>query len=244
MLFRSNANSYVAWQWKESVTSGLDVVTYTGTLTGTAPPVAISHNLGVAPKLVISKALTPTGADTGGWFVWHASAGTGNFLRLNTTDQANTISGAGGGTMIAPTSSVFYTPWVAGANASGNTYVAYCFAEIAGFSKFGSYTGNGLADGPFVFCGFRPRFVMIKRTDSSGGWNIIDTTIASYNLAQPLLQANTAATEVAQSELDLLSNGFKYRGSSSNVLFDHNISGGTYIFAAFAEVPSKYALAR
>ena len=85
---------------------------------------------------------------------------------------------------------------------------------------------------------------MIKRTDSSGGWNIIDTTITSYNLAQPLLQANTAATEVAQSELDLLSNGFKYRGSSSNVLFDHNISGGTYIFAAFAEVPSKYALAR
>ena len=241
-LVNANANSYVAWQWKESITAGLDVVTYSGTLT-TGGTVAINHNLGVAPSLVISKSLTPTGADVGSWFVWHASAGTGNFLRLNTTDQANSISASGGGTMIAPTSSVFYTPYISGANASGNNYVAYCFAQIAGFSRFGSYTGNGLADGPFVFCGFRPRWVMIKRTDAGNDWVILDTSRNTYNFADSILWADLANVETsgtATTSIDCLSNGFKSRGAGSSV----NATNGTYIFAAFAEVPSKYALAR
>jgi hypothetical protein len=234
------ANSYVAWQWKESIAAGLDVVTYSGTLT-TGGTVAINHNLGVAPSLVISKSLTPTGADVGNWFVWHASAGTGNFLRLNTTDQANSISAGGGGTMIAPTSSVFYTPYVSGANASGNNYVAYCFAQIAGFSRFGSYTGNGLAAGPFVFCGFRPRFVMIKRTDAGpSNWTIQDTSRDTSNVSQAVLYPNAANVEATANPIDCLSNGFKLRTSGA----EQNGGGATYIFAAFAEVPSKYALAR
>jgi hypothetical protein len=121
--------------------------------------------------------------------------------------------------------------------------IAYCFAEIVGYSNFGTYIGNGSADGPFVYCGFRPRFIIVKST-GVGGWNIIDTSMAPSNLAQSLLQSNTAAAEVAAFEADILSNGFKYRGSSTNVLFDHNASGVTYIFAAFAESPFKYALAR
>jgi hypothetical protein len=239
-LVNASANSYVAWQWKRAVSSGLDIVTYTGTLS-TGGTVAINHNLGVAPKLVISKSLTPAGADVGNWFVWHSSAGTGNFLRLNTTDQANSISGGGGGTMIAPTSSVFYTPYVSGSNVTGNTYVAYCFAEIAGFSKFGSYTGNGSADGPFVFCGFRPRFVMIKRTDVANDWRIFDVSRSISNVSINTLFANSAVVEETTFNFtDILSNGFKPRSADNAT----NASGGTYIFAAFAEVPSKYALAR
>jgi len=236
-LVNASANSYVAWQWKRAASSGLDIVTYTGTLS-TGGTVAINHNLGVAPKLVISKSLTPAGADVGNWFVWHSSAGTGNFLRLNTPDQANSISGGGGGTMIAPTSSVFYTPWISGSNVTGNTYVAYCFAEIAGFSKFGSYTGNGSADGPFVFCGFRPRWLMIKRTDVASGWLIVDSTRSATNDVRLYLSAESTQVESNNYPLDFLSNGFKQRDATFNA------TGGTYIFMAFAEVPSKYALAR
>jgi hypothetical protein len=239
-LVNASANSYVAWQWKRAVSSGLDIVTYTGTLS-TGGTVAINHNLGVAPKLVISKSLTPTGADVGNWFVWHSSAGTGNFLRLNTPDQANSISGGGGGTMVAPTSSVFYTPYVSGSNVTGNNYVAYCFAEIAGFSKFGSYTGNGLADGPFVFCGFRPRFVLAKNTTTSAtNWFICDTSRSAENVSDEWILPNGANVEQSNVVLDINSNGFKIRNSAA----EFNASTNVYIFAAFAEVPSKYALAR
>jgi hypothetical protein len=125
-------------------------------------------------------------------------------------------------------------------NASGISYVAYCFAEIAGFSRFGSYTGNGLPDGPFVFCGFRPRFVMVKRTDVADDWGMFDTTRDASNTATLRLRANDPGTELATQQIDINSNGFKIR--VSNAAF--NATGGTYIFAAFAEVPSKYALAR
>jgi hypothetical protein len=135
-------------------------------------------------------------------------------------------------------------------NATGGTYAAYCFAEIAGFSKFGSYTGNGSADGPFVFCGFRPRFVMVKRFDTTGDWYIVDTARSSSsggNVIDQKLYPNSSVVEnggsgelISTNNFDILSNGFKSRTLNGNT----NASGGTYIFAAFAEVPSKYALAR
>jgi hypothetical protein len=127
-------------------------------------------------------------------------------------------------------------------NASGISYVAYCFAEIAGFSRFGSYTGNGLADGPFVFCGFRPRWVMVKRTDTNGfDWRIFDVARNSSNVTTNTLFPNSALTEETTFNfIDILSNGLKPRSADNAT----NASGGTYIFAAFAEVPSKYALAR
>jgi hypothetical protein len=144
----------------------------------------------------------------------------------------------------APTSTVFTLGGNAQVNASTATYVAYCWSEVAGYSKFGTYTGNVSADGPFIYCGFRPRFFMVKRTDGAGGWNITDTSRAPYNLAQPLLQPNTTAAEAQTFEADIVSNGIKYRGASTNPSFDHNVSGATYIFAAFAESPFKYSLAR
>jgi hypothetical protein len=126
-------------------------------------------------------------------------------------------------------------------NASGVSYVAYCFAEIAGFSKFGSYTGNGSTDGPFVFCGFRPRFVMVKRTNTTGNWALIDSSRSLFNAASDNLYANLGDFETSVARLDTLSNGFKIRTTGGDF---NGVSGDTYIFAAFAEVPSKYALAR
>jgi hypothetical protein len=233
--FNANGVTNVAWQWKESVTSGFDIVTYTAPASGSF---SVNHSLGVAPAMVISK----TRGSTGNWGVWHKSlaSGTDSYLNLNTTQSVQTQSGIWGSGHTSTTTGGL----VGWSDAANTTAVRYLFAEVAGFSKFGSYTGNGSTDGPFVYCGFRPRFIMVKRTDSTGGWNIVDTAMAPYNLAQPLLQANTAAAEVAASEMDVLSNGFKYRGSSTNTLFDHNVSGATYIYAAFAENPFKNSLAR
>jgi len=127
-------------------------------------------------------------------------------------------------------------------NKTGNNYVSYLFAEVAGFSRFGSYTGNGSTDGPFVFCGFRPAFVMIKRTDTAGeSWRVMDSTRSPYNAVKELLFPDSSAAETsAAGWLDFLSNGFKLRVVSSG----QNASGGTYIFAAFAEFPFRNSLAR
>jgi hypothetical protein len=129
-------------------------------------------------------------------------------------------------------------------NTNTATYVAYLWSEVAGFSKFGSYTGNGSSDGPFVFCGFRPRWVMIKASSSVsfGSWRIYDSARSSYNVVASELFANLSAVEDTSNNIvDFLSNGFKLR----NGPFDGwNGSGATYIFAAFAEAPFKYAVAR
>jgi hypothetical protein len=255
--------TYVAWQWKANgsgssntsgsitstvsanATAGFSVVIYTGTLTGapgTCP--TVGHGLGVAPSLVISKSRNVTGVDSGAWFVWSANTGsTDNYLRLNTTAAVASVTGGGGGPMVAPTSTVFSTPYISGANINANNYVAYCFAAVAGYSAFGSYTGNGSADGPFVFTGFRPKFVLVKRTDSTSNWFIHDTARDTYNVSSANLYAELSNAEDTgpAGNMDFLSNGFKSRtGGGSNP----NVSGGTYIYAAFAEVPFKYALGR
>ena len=140
--------------------------------------------------------------------------------------------------MVAPTSTVFSTPYISGSNISGNNYVAYCWAEIEGFSKFGSYVGNGNADGPFVYCGFKPAWIIFKRSDASGGWVIKDSSRKSTNPQNSDIFANTFDVESDVFDCDFLSNGFKLRDTTSNT------SGGTYIFAAFAESPFQTANAK
>lgn len=234
-LVNASANSYVAWQWKESITAGLDIVTYTGNGANRT----IAHNLGVAPAMVIVKRYDAP--NTGNWQVRHTSIAAANSIQLNATLAAAAAATVWNST--APTSSVFSVGTSTDVNATGGTYVAYCFAEIAGFSKFGSYTGNGSADGPFVFCGFRPRFVMVKAAvGATGDWQILDSSRSTFNPSDARMWADLAQVELSNTggNTDFTSNGFKTR----NVNGDANASGVTYIFMAFAEVPSKYALAR
>ena len=226
-----NGITYVGWQWKKGAAPGFDIVTYTGN--GTAR--SINHSLGVAPKFIIVKdrsAVNP-------WPTYHASLGVQYYTLLNTTDASyNNLANYWGST--APTSTVFNVNTYGGNNTNGDNYVAYLFAEIPGFSKFGSYTGNGSTDGPFVYCGFRPKYVMYKRTDTTGDWIVHDAARNTYNLTNNLLYPNKSDAEVAASGAvsDFTSNGFKLRGTSPD------INGGTVIFAAFAESPMKYSLAR
>jgi hypothetical protein len=258
----ASAETYVGWQWQAgqgssssntngSITStvsvnasaGFSVVTYTGTNTGTPSPMpTVGHGLGVAPSLVISKSRNLAGVDSGAWFVWTSAQATDNYLRLNTTAASASISGNGGGTMVAPTSSVFSTPYLSGSNINANTYVAYCWSEIDGFSKFGSYTGNGSADGPMIYTGFKPRFVMIKRTDSTSNWYMFDTARNTFNVMTDELLANSTNADANNNRwIDVLSNGFKIRNDAVNQI---NASGGTMIYMAFAENPFRNSLAR
>ena len=223
-------DTFVAWQWKESATPGFDIVTYTGN-GGTQN---ISHTLGVVPRMIIIK---DRSAVTN-WYVYHTSLGTSQALLLSTTNAAFAPSPAG---VSAVSSSNFTLGGARGeTNTNAENYVAYLWSEVAGFSKFGSYTGNGSADGPFVFCGFRPRWVMIKRTDGAGSWFMIDTARATYNVVNPYLMANVSNSEATDLSWDILSNGFKLRSS----YVDINASSGSFAFAAFSENPFKYSLAR
>jgi hypothetical protein len=174
------------------------------------------------------------------WNSYHISLGNTQYIALNTTAAASSAVSLWNNT--SPTSTVFTVNHVA-VNASGTNYVAYCFAPIAGYSAFGSYTGNGSADGPFVFTGFRPAYVMVKRSSSSGtNWQILDTKRSTYNVMADYLYASAANAEAYDTSvgIDSLSNGFKIRGTDGNT----NTSTATYIYMAFAEFPFKYSLAR
>jgi hypothetical protein len=243
----TSAATYVAWQWKAggtavsntagsitssvsaNVAAGFSVVTYTGT----GANATVGHGLGVAPSMMIVKSRSATFT----WRVYHTSIGNGNVLYLSATDASTAESTAWNST--TPTSSVFSVGTGNGTNASAGTYVAYCFAPVAGYSAFGSYTGNGSADGPFVYTNFQPRFIMVKRTDSTSDWYIWDTSRDTYNVETNTLLPNSSAAETSATSIDGLSNGFKCR--SSTVV---NASGGTYIYACFASNPTKYANAR
>jgi hypothetical protein len=245
--------TYVGWQWQAgqgttssntsgsitstvsvNATAGFSVVTYTGT----GANATVGHGLGVAPKMLFVKSRT----GVYNWRVWQTALAGTDFLYLNATDATTTNAAMWNST--TPTSSVFSLGTNAGVNNSGDTFVAYCWSEIAGFSKFGSYTGNGSADGPFIYLGFRPKWLMIKRTDSatSANWPIIDTSRDTYNVSNKRLFANYdyAEDQGIPNFADLLSNGFKLRDSNAS----ENASGGTYIYMAFAENPFKNALAR
>jgi hypothetical protein len=196
--------------------------------------------------MIIVKNLT---SNTNGWPVYHAGLAANNNLALQLTLAAfNSTSGGGISSTLTSTTFSFINGVTDLSNVNFNThrFVAYCFAEIAGFSKFSSYTGNGSTDGPFVFCGFRPRFVLLKEATgtnaATSSWTMHDTARITYNQDTSLLLPNSATVETSNATygLDITASGFKLR--STNKIW--NESGGSYIFMAFAEVPSKYALAR
>jgi hypothetical protein len=247
----NSGSTFVGWQWQagQGVTSsntdgtitstvsvnqaaGFSVVTFTAQTSGSG---TIGHGLGVAPAFVIVKTRATAGI---GWATWNKTWNGNQFIQLNTTDAVGSLSTIWNGT--TPTSTVFN---LGSAYAGLGTMVAYCWSEIAGFSAFGSYTGNGSTDGAFIYTGFRPKFVMVKRTDTSGyGWIILDTARNPYNVSGNYLSANTSDAENNLSgpdSIDFLSNGWKNRYGSYI-----NDSGGTYIYMAFAENPFKMARAR
>jgi hypothetical protein len=228
----SNTNGTITSTVSVNASAGFSVVTWTAN--GSANQ-TIGHGLGVTPSLVIVKHRN----DTDNWAVWITGFSSSQFLRLNTTDSTATSAGFWNAT---PTSSVFSVGSTGTSiNVSGGTYVAYCWTPIAGFSAFGSYTGNGSADGPFVYLGFRPKFVMIKRTDTSGfSWEISDSSRNPSNVVNLRLFADLSNADNTQDEYDYVSNGLKVRTTNTNT----NASGGTYIYMAYAENPLKNALAR
>ena len=243
----------VGWQWKANgtgvtntsgsitstvsagATQGFSVVTYTGT----GANATVGHGLGVAPSMIIVKERNAVSS----WIIALDSSGftwSSDYYQFDTgakyTNAAGTIFRQ------APTSTVFSVGTNSNVNSNTNTFVAYCFAPVAGYSAFGSYTGNGSADGPFVYLGFRPRFLLIKRTDAIANWRIHDTSRDPGNVTSNSLYPNlsNAETSAASEYWDMLSNGFKLRTSDA----ESNASAGTYIYAAFAENPLKYSLAR
>jgi len=232
--------NYVAWNWKESATAGFDIVGYTGT--GSTPQTR-AHSLGVAPEMMIVKSRSGTDGDEH-WVTYHHKGHAtpqDYFGRLNTDGdwEDNIIWND-----TAPTSSVFTTADNAIINTNTHTYIAYLFASVEGYSKVGSYTGNGNADGPTVFMGFKPAFVLIKRTDADEDWWLYDNVRDTGNPHTQFLYANTTTAEQTGTgdniALDFISNGIKLRTANVN----WNASGGTYIYLAFAETPFKYATAR
>jgi hypothetical protein len=233
----ASTNNYVAWYWKKGSAPGFDIQTYTGN--GTAS-LTVNHSLGANPAIIIIKRRDSSG---NGWVTHQSQPGgiSSGYMYMNTTAAFTALNW-----ITIGTSSFNVSTSNADVNASGGTYVAYLWSEIAGFSKFGSYTGNGSSDGPFVYCGFKPRWVMLKRTDSAGyDWEIIDTARDPYNVTNNLLladnpQQEVQATSYSFNAIDILSNGFKHRGTNGSF----NTSSGTYIFVAFAEAPFKYATAR
>ena len=244
-----NNRPYVAWNWKAnggttvtneagSIDSTVQANTDAGfsivTFTKGSNVETVGHGLSVALDLLIVKRRNGTGS----WAVYH-SANTANpetdYVRLNVTNATADDATFWGDT--APTTSVFS---VGAAFNSGETLVCYAFHSVEGYSKIGSYTGNGNADGTFVYTGFRPAWILIKRTDAAEDWWIHDTKRNTFNPVDKHLYANANNAEATETSEDLLSNGFKLRTSNAN----WNVSGGTFIYMAFAEAPFKYANAR
>ena len=243
--------TYVAWNWlgangtasnsdgsitttvSANTTSGFSIIDFTGNESNSS----IGHGLGVAPSMFIMKRYTDDGyADTGEWYVYHKDLASDKYLRLQSTAAVATNDGSLWNTSTPVTSSVINIGLNANSNHTGNKTIVYAFAEKKGYSKFGSYIGNGNADGTYVHLGFKPAFVMSKCTSHAGeDWNINDDKRPGYNVIQNALLPNSSAAEVTASfqAIDTLSNGFKWRGTNDRV----NASGKTYIYMAFAENP-------
>ena len=242
-----NNDSTVAWNWKANgtgstntagsitstvsanTTSGFSVVTYTA-VGGVS---TVGHGLGVVPSMMIFKDRD----GTANWPVYHISLGNTSACLLDSTAASSATANWWNNT--SPTSSVVTIG--SNENTSTRKYVAYCFAPVAGFSAFGSYTGNGSADGPFVYTGFRPAYVLAKKSSGIEIWFVLDSKRGTYNVNKPRLNANNSDAESSAYDImDFTSNGFKFRNSDTS----WNGNGDTYIFAAFAESPFKYSLAR
>jgi hypothetical protein len=220
----SNTDGTITSTVSANTTAGFSISKYTAT----GSNATVGHGLGAAPAMVILKNLDSARS----WTVGHNGLTNWNYhLYLNATNAENSDSTMFQGT--APSSTVFSVGTASETNESGNDFIAYCFAEKQGYSKFGKYTGNGSTDGSFVYTGFKPAFVMVKRTDTTKNWYLQDNSRNGYNASNPYLSPNINVAETGGTEVDLLSNGFKLRAGGTG----HNESGGTYIFMAFAEQP-------
>ena len=231
-----NGTTYVGWNWKANgsgsantngsinstvsvnTTSGFSIVKWTGT----GSNATIGHGLTVAPAMIIVKEL----GTANDWVVYHKSLGGGKYIYLNQTTGEASASTVWQN--YDPTSSVFYTG-TSGLVSQSEPYIAYCFAEKTGYSKFGSYVGNDNDDGTFVYTGFKPSYVMIKKTNADNDWFIQDNKRLGYNAANYYLEANTDLAEQSNSDIDIVSNGFKCRTTGGG----HN--DGNYIYMAFGQ---------
>jgi hypothetical protein len=247
--FNGSGANFVSWNWlangagsantdgtisstvSANTTSGFSIVSYTSN--GSASQ-TVGHGLGVAPNVIISKNRTDGGATYGNWVVYHSSLATANDTKilLNSTAASSSTNEWGD---TDPTSTVYsvHTSGDGATNHSSDNIVAYCFAEKKGFSKFGSYTGNGNADGTFVYTGFKPAWVLAKNTTSGHNWWIADNKRDTFNVMAKLLRADTSGAETSGTVIDFLSNGFKLRESGG----DRNESGSKIIYMSFAENP-------
>ena len=241
--FSNNGNTFVGWSWKAgtsfsnsagangasiastgsiNTTAGFSIISYTGS----GSNATIAHGLGVAPKMIIFKNRN----DTASWRVAHDSIGWNKSLFLDNTNTPQTEPTYFNST--APTNQVFYLGTNGGANANNNNIIAYCFAEKQGYSNFGSYVGNGNANGTFCFTGMKPALVIVKKTSAANNWVMTDNKRDPFNDgATNYLLANDAGVEGTGLNMDLLSNGFKLRSSSGGT----NTSGATYIYMAFGQ---------
>ena len=239
-----NGASFTSWNWKANgagsantdgsinttytsanTTAGFSIIQYTGNGSAGA---TIGHGLGTVPKMFIVKKISSTGA----WNVYHEKIGNTGGISLDLTGGTDTNIGYWNNT--SPTSSVLSLGSSAQVNGSGVTYICYVFSEKQGYSKFSSYTGNGNADGTFSYTGFKPAFVMLKKTSGTGNWQLFDNKRAGYNPDNDVLRPNLSNVECTSCvEIDMLSNGYKLKNTDG----DGNTSGGTYIYMAFAEAP-------
>jgi hypothetical protein len=244
LRLNQSTNNIVSWNWlangagvsntagsitstvSANTTSGFSIVSYTGT----GANATVGHGLGVAPDMIITKVRANSGNN---WAVFHKSLGAGNIIWLNLTNAVSADTSFWNNT--TPTSSVFSIGTQGDTNRSANTIIAYCFAEKKGFSKFGSYTGNGNADGPFVYTGFKPAFVLVDNKNQADDWYMFDNKRSSFNQVQANLKPNANAAEASSTSyaFDFLSNGFKLRSSTGAV----NNNTDTLIYMAFAENP-------
>ena len=243
----ANNDTYVGWNWKagtsftnDASSTGVGSIDSAGSVstdagfsiiswTGTGSNGTIAHGVGSVPKMIIIR----DRSNVRNWQVYHVGYGNSGSGQLNLNAA---FSADGMFQSTNPTSTVFSVGTSVNANASSANIIAYCFADVKGYSKFGSYTGNGNADGPFVYLGFRPAFVLWKRTQDSGyDWDIYDTARDIHNVAfkELLANGNGAESDGTTLSLDILSNGFKLRTNNNN----GNASGKTYIYMAFAENP-------
>jgi len=245
--FNRANRTYVAWNWKAgtsfsndasatsvgsidsagsvSTDAGFSIISYTGT----GANATIAHGLGSVPKMYIARNID----DAEQWTTYHVSMGATHHLRLNTNvakvDEAEVWNDT------EPTSTVFSVGSSGAPNGDGDRHIAYCFADVKGYSKFGNYKGNGNADGPFIYTGFQPAFVMTKRTDGSGDWAMMDTARNPFNVMNIYQKAHASEADStdASFNIDSVSNGFKIRYNNSN----YNADGGAYLYMAFAADP-------
>ena len=244
----TNGHTFVSWNWKAgtafsndasstsvgsidsagsvNTTAGFSIIGYTGT--GSAATVA--HGLGVKPSFILFK----NRSRAVNWLVYDKYDGATKFLYLDVTDAVGTDSGHFNDT--EPTSSVFSVGGANGTNYSGDNLIAYCFADVQGYSKIGSYVGNASTNGTYVYTGFKPAWLMVKKSAGTGSWFIKDNKRDPGNPAEETLASDSPSSAAgwgAGDDIDLLSNGFKFKDDTANI----NTNGDAYIYMAFAEQP-------